>query len=74
MDRGNKKGLQKSNEMTKQQEINAIYKSTLKDYRLTRNGKKMIMYFDNKVGSVLCEISQLPKEIYNERLKKALKK
>jgi len=63
-----------------QEEVNLIYEDTQKDYRMICSGNdpkwfaqgtKLLMYWDKDSGTVLNAISNLPEEMYQERLNKA---
>jgi len=63
-----------------QEEVNLIYEDTQKDYRTIctgfdpkwfAKGTKLVMYHQEGSGTVLNAISNLPEEMYQERLNKA---
>jgi len=54
--------------------INLIYKHTHPDYRSASQGIKKVMYFDEKKGTVLSPIVNLPNKVFLKMLAFAKKK
>ena len=64
-------GLGGVNTKRSKKDIDLIYKHTFKDYRSNTNGVKKVMYLDDKYGSVLSPIKDLPISTFNAKLRQA---
>lgn len=52
-------------------DIDLIYKYTFKDYRSNTNGVKKVLYLDDKYGTVLSPIVELPDSTFKALLRQS---